>query len=393
MTMKLMPLFSAAASIAALCATPNAHAACPSIANRFAASAAEVLDTQTGLVWARCSVGQSWGGTTCTGSASTLTHEAALARAHAQTGWRLPNIKELASLVDRGCHSPAIDGNTFPNTPSTYYWSTTGNDTLSALIVNFADGSASSAARYDGYGYPIRLIRVSPNSQGSVSPTNPAQVPAVVPLGPAPSVKAERLPHSGFTAAQCFAAGSDALVSCNSTEALSLNSQQDGMRAGVNAMAYSQVANPAAAGQFFAKTECMKDNVTGLTWEGKPADGGMRDYRKTYGVQSSGSDPLSYEVAVNAASLCGKNDWRLPTVREFGMLVDYGKSPLDKAYTLPMVDLNAFPNTALQYWVVFPSPNGNSIEIFDFGRGVGGLAPTEYRSRYLLPVRLVRGGQ
>ena len=84
----------------------------------------EVKDTQTGLIWQRCSIGQNWNGTTCEGSATTHTFKNALQIAKdLGNGYRLPNIKELLSLVEYGCYSPAINNNLFPNTLSHWYWS------------------------------------------------------------------------------------------------------------------------------------------------------------------------------------------------------------------------------------------------------------------------------
>lgn len=91
----------------------------------YSADGSEVVDSTTGLTWLRCSAGQSWSGSTCTGTASTYTHEAALTFAQAQTGWRLPNVKELSSLVTRSPNSVAVDSVAFPATPSFYYWSST----------------------------------------------------------------------------------------------------------------------------------------------------------------------------------------------------------------------------------------------------------------------------
>lgn len=89
-----------------------------------------VTDQQTGLMWQRCSLGQTWDGATCSGSASKYDWQQALAEGvdSAFTGfddWRLPNIKELASLAERACYSPAINTTAFPNTPSGVYWSAT----------------------------------------------------------------------------------------------------------------------------------------------------------------------------------------------------------------------------------------------------------------------------
>ncbi len=38
------------------------------------------------------------------------------------TGWRLPSVSELQTLVDETKSNPAIDLNTFPGTPSEYFW-------------------------------------------------------------------------------------------------------------------------------------------------------------------------------------------------------------------------------------------------------------------------------
>ncbi|MFP8777851.1 DUF1566 domain-containing protein [Hydrogenophaga sp. RWCD_12] len=145
-----------------------AKAACPSVptVSRYSFNAAgdEVTDSKTRLVWARCSLGQTWDGTTCTGTASTHSHEQAMGLAQAASGWRLPNVKELTSIADKGCRSPAIDSKAFPNTPRAWYWSSSpyvggaGN----AWIVDFDDGSVNYGDRsYLGYPRPLRLVRVS----------------------------------------------------------------------------------------------------------------------------------------------------------------------------------------------------------------------------------------
>lgn len=88
----------------------------------------EVTDQKTGLIWRRCVEGMNWDGLTCAGAASTYTHEAALQRATSQANstaitWRLPNIKELASIADKTLSSPAIDAMAFPVTPASMFWS------------------------------------------------------------------------------------------------------------------------------------------------------------------------------------------------------------------------------------------------------------------------------
>ena len=88
----------------------------------------EVADQKTGLIWLRCAAGMVYNGSTCTGTASTFTHEAAVQYATdyaSNTGiaWRLPNIKEIASIADKSRINPAIDLEIFPATPADKFWS------------------------------------------------------------------------------------------------------------------------------------------------------------------------------------------------------------------------------------------------------------------------------
>ena len=120
----------------------------------------EVKDSKTGLIWQRCSLGQTWSGSSCTGTASTYNWTNALqTAANMGNGWRLPNIKELASLVEEACYNPSINETYFPNTISSYYWASSpvAYGSSRAWIVNF----------YYGYGYDksvnhyVRLVRAS----------------------------------------------------------------------------------------------------------------------------------------------------------------------------------------------------------------------------------------
>ena len=61
-----------------------------------------------------------------------------------QTDWRLPNLRELQSLIDYGRFSPALpSGHPFLNVQSDYYWSATtfANDAGYAWYVRLNVGS------------------------------------------------------------------------------------------------------------------------------------------------------------------------------------------------------------------------------------------------------------
>jgi hypothetical protein len=105
-----------------------------------------VIDNSTGLMWKKCSQGLR--GDDCRdGSAYTYTFEDAITRCERDTtegftDWRLPNIKELLSIVNYGTSDPAIDTGIFPNTAVGGYWSSTSyfRSPSFAWNVHFKDG-------------------------------------------------------------------------------------------------------------------------------------------------------------------------------------------------------------------------------------------------------------
>ena len=190
------------------------------------------------------------------------------------------------------------------------------------------------------------------------------------------------LPDTGITDQQCYQAGSNTLVSCSSAGAIALNDQQDGMiTPGTSGMSYSAVGA-------YPLTSCVQDNKTGLIWEGKTDDGGLRDKDNTYtnyGDSRTG-DASAYVTAVNATSLCGYTDWRLPTADELQMIVDYSI-----AYPGPTINSTWFPNTVGNaYWSASPYAGASSSAWgVNFGYGNVGF---DYRNDSYY-VRLVRAGQ
>lgn len=117
------------------------------------AGGAEVRDVQTGLVWQRCSVGQSWNGSMCAGEAQKFNFDEA--QAQAGNGWRVPTARELHSLIqcstgfkdtedlkdgkgrvpdtcNDGSNRSMLNITAFPNTPSMLYWT-------SSPLVGYSD--------------------------------------------------------------------------------------------------------------------------------------------------------------------------------------------------------------------------------------------------------------
>lgn len=130
-----------------------------------------VTDIRTGLMWMRCSLGQTWTGTTCTGTATVYVWADALAQAQASTfaahnDWRMPNVKELLSIVERSCSMPAINSTIFPATSTGNYWTSSPNVSSNgthALLVGFGQGVdlVDNKTMVDPmWQYHVRLVRV-----------------------------------------------------------------------------------------------------------------------------------------------------------------------------------------------------------------------------------------
>ncbi|MEZ9346212.1 DUF1566 domain-containing protein [Vibrio splendidus] len=114
-----------------------------------------ILDTHTNLLWAKCSLGEAYDieSNLCSGFPTNyITFQDALAAAadttlttiRSQNSFRLPNIKELGSIVDYRCTQPAINLSYFPTTINAPYWTNTPdnngiNTNHDGLIIDFTE--------------------------------------------------------------------------------------------------------------------------------------------------------------------------------------------------------------------------------------------------------------
>lgn len=121
-----------------------------------------VTHNTTGLMWMRCSIGQTWQGERCTGVAIEFTWQQALTQNGTNyagySDWRLPNKNELASIVEQRCYSPSINEAIFPDTLPNLFWSSSPSG-YGAWGINFIGGEV-----YDGFEYRVyvRLVRARP---------------------------------------------------------------------------------------------------------------------------------------------------------------------------------------------------------------------------------------
>ena len=128
-----------------------------------------VTDTRTGLMWKQCVEGISSTSLACdTGTALQLNWGDALNYVQEininepQAGyndWRLPNIKELSSIIEYSCIEPAVNLILFPSTPNSA-WSTTPSPDWpnQSLFVDFFNGLIDKHSKEVG-GVELRLVR------------------------------------------------------------------------------------------------------------------------------------------------------------------------------------------------------------------------------------------
>lgn len=117
-----------------------------------------ILDINTGLLWSKCTVGEVFEAeeNSCSGQPNNYPtwQDALKAVSHSEintvagiTDFRIPNIKELMSIVDYRCVSPSIDNSIFISTLNAPYWTNTPdihnvNDMsgYDGLLIDFKDG-------------------------------------------------------------------------------------------------------------------------------------------------------------------------------------------------------------------------------------------------------------
>lgn len=154
-----------------------------------------------------------------------------------------------------------------------------------------------------------------------------------------------------------------------------------------------------AAGGEYDVTECVKDTVTGLIWEGKTASGaragngtytnydavnqtqvwyGGTQITPTLAQVNGTSNSVGYKNMVNSSSLCGGSAWRLPTSVELNAL----SAALSSS---PGLIATWFPNGALSsplYWTSTPFA-GAPVAAWVVSLG-SGLTYSERQNPYLV---------
>lgn len=218
-----------------------------------------VRDNLTGLMWVKSpdSTKRTW--------PDALTHANGLSLC-GYNDWRLPNRKELWSLIDRSKVRPPIsDGHPFTNVQADLYWTSTsfyfGDPSADAWHFSLSDGSTSGSSNKVSNSYYVWRVRSG-------------QIGAVA------------LPKTGQTV--MFATGDDG-----------------DLEKGVTWPSPRFIAGTGS------EVACVTDNLTGLMWVQSPDQ-----------VQRTWQQALDY---ANGLSLCGFDDWRLPNINDLESVTNQGE--------------------------------------------------------------------
>ncbi len=204
--------------------------------------------------------------------------------------WRLPNIKEMRSLINYVQPNTAawLNSQGFTNAQSgDFYWTSTScsNDGYRAWVVDMDHGNMNYFDKAKSHQvWPVRTATSS----------------------------AIKLPKTGQT--HCYDTSGN-IISCT-------NSGQDGdLQKGVAWPSPRFVAN--------ADTS-ITDNLTGLVWA--PNGNLMTTRDSKWEKQSKAFDgavtwqhALDYVAKLNAENYLGHSDWRLPNIKEMRSLINHGQ--------------------------------------------------------------------
>jgi hypothetical protein len=203
------------------------------------------------------------------------------------------------------------------------------------------------------------------------------------------------IPDTGQT--KCYDTGGNE-IDCTGTG-------QDGEYS-INPMSYTKLDSEGNELPHSAESWAMvRDNVTGLIWEVKTNKDGIADYNDPHDADNiytwydpnsgclgtdSQTDTFDFISSLNTGNFGGKNDWRLPSVRELQSIVNYSIAPPSG----PTINTIFFPHTIdfSDYWSSTHSIwcDLNEAWTINFFLGQTASLSNTGNSRY---VRAVRGGQ
>ncbi|MGO9715052.1 MAG: DUF1566 domain-containing protein [Polyangiaceae bacterium] len=289
-----------------------------------------VTDGVTGLVWQRQVFADACpsdddaglGGCTWPDAQTYCASLNGLALGGISSGWRLPSIVELISIVNYNDGSPAIDTSDFPATPAVPFWAHTPNaaDSSQAWSVSFATGLNTTQATT--LGSAVRCVT-------SVHPT--ASTPSCGTVG----------------LACCYAQSCGPDLACyGSTCAVASDYEQSFVPADAPLESSSMVSADGAI---------VTDAVTGLHWQ-RALDADPCPSDADAGTSGGGCtwpDAQTYCASLDGLTIGGISaGWRVPSVVELLSIVNYSAGS-------PALDTALFPSTPpVVFWA--QTPNASS---------------------------------
>jgi Protein of unknown function (DUF1566) len=163
----------------------------------------------------------------------------------------------------------------------------------------------------------------------------------------------------------------------------------------------SLVGSSCVGSRFTDNGTAVTDNLTGLQWEKKTADGSVQDRGDLYpwstsGTAADGGAFRSLLVGLNAPTcLAGQCDWRLPTMEELqSILLDFpclgdGVGTSCRCPASPCIDGVFGPTQSNYYWSATSSiPNPSAAWTVDFNTAT--VVPSNKSLTFY--ARAVRGG-
>jgi hypothetical protein len=296
--------------------------------NRFLEHNAVIVDTQTGLMWTRnASLSEfpmTWN------EALSFIKEMNASELYGYCDWKLPNRKELFSLMSHETINPSLPRpHPFINVFTSYYWTSTSSARLpkQAWYIHLGGARVFLGIKYSSYmGWPVRLAE---DYIGQISQTGQRN---------------------------CYQETGESM-NCD-------NSGQDGdFQSGLhgNEPRFSEDGN------------FVYDNATMLTWlKDANSHKDMLDWRGALDVVEKMNREYAY----------GHNDWRLPSIVELESLTDMGRHSPALPGDAPFINIQEFywSSTTSMYetrfaWVLY---------LRDGAVGVGFKPLPEF---YLWPVR------
>jgi hypothetical protein len=268
------------------------------------------------------------------------------------SGWRLPNILELESLVNLGQAGSATwltrPENGFVGIAANKYWSSTTASSAKnmAWFIDFADDSRDlSVKSFSFLAWPVR-------GETTTSPAQPWE--------------------TGQT--ECYNESGDSITCANTG--------QDGeVRAGVTwpSPRFTDLGN-----------ETVRDNLTGLLWTADANTPGPTTC--TPGVPKSSYESYPFIQCLNDNYHLGHSDWRLPNRRELESLLDHSQSspalPSGHPFSIAAPGVYWTSDTYISLCSSGWAVNMNSGQATEFDKSISTLAVWPVRGPLAMKVLL-----